>query len=68
MVENFEDVEAIKLIDCPMYKEFSVVILFANGKTKIKELSTSKEANELYNQLMLKFDEHKSCKDAGIEV
>jgi len=63
MIKNFEDVEKIKLIDCPMYDEYSVVILLKNGKTIIKDLDTSEEAIKLYNQYMKEFKEYKKSQN-----
>lgn len=60
---NFEDVEKIKLIDCPMYNEYSVIILFKNGNTFIKDLDTSEEAETLYNQLNAKLKEYKKSQN-----
>ena len=59
MIINFEDVENIKLIDCSMYKEYSVLILFKNGDTFIKDLDTSEEAQKLYNTLYQQFQQFK---------
>ncbi len=60
---NFEEVEKIKLIDCPMYNEFSVIILLKNGKTIIKDLDTSEEAEDLYNKLQTQLKEYKKSQN-----
>jgi len=59
MLENYENVEKIKLIDCPMYEEYSVIVLFKDGKTRVIDLDTSEEAIELYQMYMQEFNEFK---------
>ncbi|MBR4998264.1 MAG: hypothetical protein IKY10_00135 [Clostridia bacterium] len=62
MIKNFEDVVRIKLIDCPMYNEYSVVILLKNGNTIIKDLDSSEEAEGLYNTLISQLKEYEAKK------
>ena len=66
MIENFEDVEKIKLIDCPMYNEFSVIILYKDGLTKIIELNSSKEAEELYYELNTQFEYYRQNNEVNL--
>ena len=61
MIENFEEVVRIKLIHCPMYEEYGVVIVFEKG-SKVIDCETSEEAQALYNRLTKQLKDFKESK------
>ena len=65
MIENFEDVVRIKLIDCPMYEEYGVVVVFEKS-SKVIDCDTSEEAETLYNKLNKQLQEFKANKESTL--
>lgn len=58
VLTNIKDVEEIKLEDCKVYDEYSVIVLYKNDSDIIL-CDDSEEANNIYNRLMSAFNDYK---------
>lgn len=56
---NIKDVEEIKLEDCKVYDEYSVIVLYKNDSDIIL-CDDSEEANNIYNRLMSALNAYKA--------
>lgn len=59
VLTNIKDVEEIKLEDCKVYDEYSVIVLYKNDSDIIL-CDDSEEANNIYNRLMSAFNDYKA--------
>lgn len=58
VLNNMENVQTIKLEDCKIYQEYSVIVLYKNN-SEIIVCESSEEANKLYAYLMKKLNINK---------
>lgn len=61
VLSRLEDVEEIKLEDCKVYNEFSVVVLYPND-SDIIICDNSKDANRIYSLLTEEHNRYKSSR------
>lgn len=59
VLTNIQNVEEIKLEDCKIYNEYSVIVLYKND-SDILFCDDSEEANDIYNRLMSAFNDYKA--------
>ena len=59
VLTNIKDVEEIKLEDCKVYDEYSVIVLYKNDSDIIL-CDDIEEANNIYNRLMSAFNDYKA--------
>lgn len=57
VLKNISKVENIKLEDCSIYNEYSVIVLYKDG-SDIIICDDSKEANKLYAYLMKNLNDY----------
>lgn len=60
ILENIANIEEIKIEDCVIYNEYSVIVLYKDG-SDIIECENSEEANALYDSLTNKLNQHKKA-------
>ena len=59
VLTNIKDVEEIKLEDCKVYDEYSVIVLYKNDSDIIL-CDDSEEANNIYNRLLSALNDYKA--------
>ncbi len=62
VAKNISNIKEIKLEDCEVYYEFSVIVFYKDGKKDIIICDTSEEANFIYNCLKEKVDKQNDLK------
>lgn len=66
VLNNLENVMAIKLEDVKIYNEYSVIVLYQND-SDIIICDNSEDAKNIYNFLTEKFNKYKSSKSSADE-
>ena len=59
MLKNLSNIVEIKIEDCEVYNEYSVIVLYEQG-SDIIVCSDTKQVNNLYNYLTKRFNEFQS--------
>ncbi len=59
VLKNLSNIVEIKIEDCEVYNEYSVIILYEQG-SDIIVCNDTKQVNNLYNYLTKRFNEFKS--------
>ena len=58
ILQNILEIEEIKIEDCAIYNEYSVIVLYKEG-SDIIECENSEEANSLFDFLTIKLNQYK---------
>lgn len=58
VLKNIKNIQDVKLEDCKIYQEYSVIVLYKNN-SEIIVCESSEEANKLYSYLMKKLNINK---------
>lgn len=59
VLKNLSNIVEIKIEDCEVYNEYSVIVLYEQG-SDIIVCNDTKQVNNLYNYLTERFNEYKS--------
>jgi len=59
VLKNLSNIVEIKIEDCEVYNEYSVIVLYEHG-SDIIVCSDTKQVNNLYNYLTERFNEYQS--------
>ncbi|MBR2969758.1 MAG: hypothetical protein IKC49_01750 [Clostridia bacterium] len=59
VLKNLSNIVEIKIEDCEVYNEYSVIVLYEQG-SDIIVCSDTKQVNNLYNYLTKRFNEFQS--------